>query len=224
MSGTPGRLSPAAHRANGEPLHERPAACPDHLPSRRPRTYGGTGRVQDRFHAPARTSSASPMPTRYGPPSCTPPGADSAMPSGPDADRLCGPRRCGCCRRSAVGTWRRSRTRGVRGLGVADRGPVAELLVRRRGPYRITSRRQDAEEARRSAVAVRPGEPLRRGLRKRVSLRQPRRPTSFQAAGSAPIASAAFSASPSRNGTRPAAIAALADMPVDSARYGTPTA
>lgn len=53
---------------------------------------------------------------------------------------------------------------------------------------------------------------------------QPRRPTSFQAVGSAPIASAAFSASPSRNGTRPAAIAALADIPVESARYGTPTA
>lgn len=53
---------------------------------------------------------------------------------------------------------------------------------------------------------------------------QPRRPTSFQAAGSAPIARAAFSASPSRNGTRPAAIAALADIPMESARYGTPTA
>lgn len=47
---------------------------------------------------------------------------------------------------------------------------------------------------------------------------QPRRPMSFQAVGSAPMASAAFSASPSRNGTRPAAIAALADMPVASAR------
>lgn len=88
-------------------------------------------------------------------------------------------------------------------------------------------RRARTEEARRSGVAVRPGEPLRNGSRKRVrrvSLRQPRRPTSFHAAGSAPIASAAFSASPSRKGTRPAAIAALADMPVDSARYGTPTA
>lgn len=88
-------------------------------------------------------------------------------------------------------------------------------------------RRAHTEEARRSGVAVRPGEPLRNGSGKRVrrvSLRQPRRPTSFQAAGSAPIARAAFSASPSRKGTRPAAIAALADMPVDSARYGTPTA
>lgn len=87
-------------------------------------------------------------------------------------------------------------------------------------------RRARTEEARRSGVAVR-GEPLRNGSHKRVrrvSLRQSRRPTSFQAAGSAPIASAAFSASPSRKGTRPAAIAALADMPVDSARYGTPTA
>jgi hypothetical protein len=53
---------------------------------------------------------------------------------------------------------------------------------------------------------------------------QPRRPMSFQAVGSAPIARAAFRASPIRKGTRPAAIAALNDIPVVSARYGTPTA
>lgn len=38
------------------------------------------------------------------------------------------------------------------------------------------------------------------------------------------MASAALSASPIKNGTRPAATAALIDMPVESARYGTPTA
>lgn len=76
-------------------------------------------------------------------------------------------------------------------------GSFTELLLRRRGPHRRLPRREDTEEARRSGVASRPGEPLRRELR-----HQPRRPMSFQEAGSAPIASAAFSASPSRNGTR----------------------
>lgn len=51
-----------------------------------------------------------------------------------------------------------------------------------------------------------------------------RRSSSFHVAGSRPIARAALTASPIRNGVRPPATAAAKVIPVDRARYGTPTA
>lgn len=77
------------------------------------------------------------------------------------------------------------------------------------GPL-INTRRMDGIRLDAAARTTRVGEKRRE--------RQRRRPTSFQAVGSAPIARAAFNASPIRNGTRPTATASPRDMPVASAR------
>nr|WTA00379.1 FAD-dependent oxidoreductase [Streptomyces sp. NBC_00857] len=101
------------------------------------------------------------------------------------------------------------------------RGPLAQLRLRRRLPYGGAVRRGDGASARRAEGRLRPGEPLPvNGTNDGTDheRRQPRRPMSFQVVGSAPIARAALSASPSRKGTRPAATAALSDMPADIAR------
>lgn len=75
---------------------------------------------------------------------------------------------------------------------------------------RALQRRRHARRARRRCG--------RRARRPCGPLRGQRLPTSFQAVGSRPIARAALRASPMRNGVRPAAIAAEADMPVARAR------
>lgn len=71
---------------------------------------------------------------------------------------------------------------------------------------------EDAKEARRAQGTVRPGEPLPQELRPQRLL------TNFQAVGSTPIARAAFTASPTRNGVRPREIAWEADMSAARAR------
>ncbi|CAM5558952.1 hypothetical protein SATRM34S_04686 [Streptomyces atroolivaceus] len=92
-------------------------------------------------------------------------------------------------------------------------GPVPASCVEAAGGAHEAPRTPHAREARRSVSCHGPASLFGECLR-----RQPRRPMSFQEAGSAPMASAALRASPMRNGTRPAATAALIDMPVESAR------
>lgn len=87
------------------------------------------------------------------------------------------------------------------------------------GPYRGAVRRTDAEEARRCEGRVRPGEPLPEELQRALSARgENYLLANFQAVGSTPIARAAFTASPMRNGVRPAATACVRVMPVAAAR------